>query len=236
MIKKVAIKKEEAQSRQRQCFLPDTQAGPGSPCQPYMLMIRLFSVLCKLKDIKRSDREWYEDTAGTPPAPQTPCPFCQAKGYLRLFGHYKRYLVEWDGHAQKTNTIIVSRYICDLCGHTHALLPSCIVPYRSYSLRFLLTILRSYYTRACPVEQICSRYGITVSMLYRIVQLFGEQKALWLGVLEDAAVSGIKFIDLMEGAFVRDFFSAFCFSFLGRSGGTDLSLGGRKGHHRSGIT
>ena len=66
MIKKVAIKKEEAQSRQRQCFLPDTQAGPDSPCQPYMLMIRLFSVLCKLKDIKRSDREWYEDTAGMP--------------------------------------------------------------------------------------------------------------------------------------------------------------------------
>lgn len=201
-----------------------------------MFMIRLFCVLCKLKDIKGSDKEWYEDAVETPLDPQTPCPFCGAKGYLRLFGHYRRYLVEWDGHAQKSSTITVSRYICDSCGHTHALLPSCIIPYRSYSLRFLLNVLRSYYTRACPVEQVCSSYGITVSMLYRIMQLFREQKALWLGVLEDAAVSSGNFIALMDGAFVRDFFSAFRFSFLGRSGGTDLSLRGRKEGSRGGIT
>lgn len=187
-------------------------------------MIRLFSVLCKLKDIKGSDKEWYEDATKAPLDPQTPCPFCQAKECLRLFGHYKRYLVEWDGHAQKTSTVTVSRYICDLCGHTHALLPSCIVPYRSYSLRFLLTVLRSYYTWAYPVEQVCSLYGITVSMLYRIVQLFGEQKALWLGVLEDRTVSSESFISHMDGVFVRDFFHAYRFSFLGRSGGRNLSL------------
>ena len=121
----------------------------------------------------------------------------------------------WQSHAQKSSTITVARYICDLCGHTHALLPSCIIPYRSYSLRFLLTVLRAYFIRTCPVEQICSRYGITVSTLYRFVQLFREQKALWLGVLEDAAVDGVNFIDLMDGTFVRDFFSAFCFSFAG---------------------
>lgn len=180
-----------------------------------MLMIRLFSVLCKLKDIKGSDKKWYEDAAGLPPGPQTSCPFCRAEGYLRLFGHYKRYLVEWDGHAQKTNTITVSRYICDHCGHTHAFLPSCIVPYRSYSLRFLLTVLRSYYTRACPVEQVCGHYGITISMLYRLVRLFREQKALWLGVLEDVSVSSRRFINLMDGAFLREFFCAYHFSFLG---------------------
>lgn len=199
-------------------------------------MIRLFSVLCKLKNMKGSDKEWYEDAAGAPLDPQTPCPFCQAKGYLRLFGHYRRYLAEWDGHAQKSSTITVSRYICDLCGHTHALLPSCIIPYRSYSLRFLLTVLRAYFTRTCPVEQICSRYGITVSTLYRFVQLFREQKALWLGVLEDAAVNGVNFTDLIDGTFVRDFFSAFCFSFLERPGGMDSSLPGSRAQKRGAIT
>lgn len=73
-------------------------------------------------------------------------------------------------------------------------------------------------------------------MLYRIVRLFKEQKALWLGALEDAAVSGRNFATFMDGAFVRDFFSAFRIPFLGHSGGTDLSLPGRKGHCRGGIT
>lgn len=215
---------------------PDIPAGSDDPRQPYMLMIRLFSVLCKLKDIKGSDREWYKDAAETPLDPQTPCPFCQAKGYLRLFGHYRRYLVEWDGHAQKNNTINVSRYICDSCGHTHAILPSCIIPYRSYSLRFLLSVLLAYFIRTCPVEQICSRYSITASMLYRFVHLFQKQKALWLGVLEDASVSGEDFIALMDGAFVRDFFRAFHFSFLGWTGGTDPSLQEGRHRHRDAVT
>lgn len=97
-------------------------------------------------------------------------------------------------------------------------------------------VLLAYFIRIWPVEQICSRYSITASMLYRFVHLFQKQKALWLGVLEDASVSGENFIALMDGAFVRDFFRAFPFSFLGWTGDTDPSLQEGRHRHRDAVT
>lgn len=146
-----------------------------------MLMIRQFSVFCKLNKVKFSDRKWFEDTVRTPLAPEQSCPYCSAKGTLCLFGHYDRYLVEWDGQAQKCSTVSVPRHICSSCGHTHAILPSCLIPYKSYSLRFLLIVLRAYFVRTGSVERLCEHYGITISMLYRWLHLFEQQKALWLG-------------------------------------------------------
>lgn len=199
-------------------------------------MIRLFSVLCKLNDIKFPDRKWFEDVVGAPLSPDQPCPYCSARGCLRFFGHYNRYLVEWDGREQKSNTVAVPRYICDSCGHTHAILPSCIIPYKSYSLRFLLIVLRAYFIRSCSVERICDYYGITISMLYRWMHLFQQQKALWLGVLENISVLAVPFIDSMNGIFLKDFFLAFCFSYLESLHGTDPEMLSRQSHHPGSIT
>lgn len=177
---RVTKKKERTPSRQRPCSLLRSLLR-SNRSRSSMLMIRRFSIFCKLNEIKFSDRKWFEDAAGMPLPPDQPCPYCLAKGTLRLFGHYNRYLVEWDGNTQKCSTVTVQRYICDSCGHTHAILPSCIVPYRSYSLRFLLIVLRAYFTRPGSVERLCDHYGITISMLYRWLRLFQQQKALWLG-------------------------------------------------------
>ncbi len=187
-------------------------------------MIRLFSVLCKLNQIKYSDWQWFTDAVQSGIAPQEPCPYCSAKGCMRAFGSYKRYLVEWDGLCQKSNTVTIRRYVCDSCHHTHALLPSCIIPYRSYSLRFLLNALLAYFTRTCSVEQVCSRYGITVSTLYRWLHLFLRLKELWLGILESASSSPDEFISAIDGVFVRDFFSQVRFSFLESFRDTDLNV------------
>lgn len=203
---------------------------------PCILMIRLFSVFCKLNDIKYSDKKWFETALKSAPKAGRRCPHCSAKGCLRSFGRYNRYLVEWDGHSQITGILSVPRFICDSCGHTHAILPSCIVPYRSYSLRFLLIVLRSYFTRSCSVEQICCRYGITVSMLYRWLHLFLQQKELWLGVLESMAASSAVFIDSIDGPLLKDFFLDFRFSFLESMHGTDLSLPSHRADPPGGIT
>lgn len=199
-------------------------------------MIRLFSVLCKLNHIKCSDKKWFEDAAGASPAPDQSCPYCSAKGCLRPFGHYDRYLVEWDGQMQKSNTVTVPRYICDSCGHTHAVLPSCIIPYKSYSLRFLLLVLRSYFTRCSSVESVCGHYGISISMLYRWLHLFRQQKALWLGALENMSVPAVPFIDSMDGMFLKDFFLAFHFSYLESLRGTDPEPPLRQPHRPGSIT
>lgn len=203
---------------------------------PCILMIRLFSVFCKLNDINFSDKKWFETALKSAPKAGQRCPHCSAKGCLRSFGRYNRYLVEWDGHSQITGILSVPRFICDSCGHTHAILPSCIVPYRSYSLRFLLIVLRSYFTRSCSVEQICCRYGITVSMLYRWLHLFLQQKELWLGVLESMAASSAVFIDSIDGPLLKDFFLDFRFSFLESMHGTDLSLPSHRADPPGGIT
>lgn len=201
-----------------------------------MFMIRRFSVFCKLNEIKFSDRKWFEDTIRMPLAPDQPCPYCSAKGTLRLFGHYDRYLVEWDGQAQKCSTVSVPRHICSSCGHTHAVLPACLVPYKSYSLRFLLIVLRAYFVRTGSVERLCEYYGITISMLYRWLDLFKQQKALWLGVLEDMSVQPAAFLDSLDGMMLKDFFLAFRFSCMESFHVTDPEMPSRRHPGRGSIT
>lgn len=139
--------------------------------------------------------------------------------------------MEWEGQRQISNTVTVPRYLCDSCGHTHAILPSCVIPYKSYSLRFVLMVLRAYFIRSVSVERVCEHYGITISMLYRWLHLFRQQKALWLGALENMSVPSVPFIDSMDGMFLKDFFLAFRFSYLEVLHGADLEpLSGQSCH------
>lgn len=186
--------------------------------------------------MKFSDRKWFEDTVRTPLPPDQPCPYCSARGCLLPFDQYSRYLVEWDGHAQKTHTVVVPRYLCGSCGHNHAALPSCIIPYKSYSLRFLLLVLRAYFIHSRSVEQICDHYGITISMLYRWLHLFRQQKALWLGVLENGIVPPVSFLDSINGTLLNDFFLTFRFSYLELPHSTDPELLLRPPSHSGSIT
>lgn len=179
-----------------------------------ILMIRLFTLLCKLNHIKLSDRQWFERETEKMMLSDYACPVCGAKGCIEPFGHYGRYLVTWDGSAQVSHTVVVSRRRCSSCGHTHALLPSCLVPYKSYSLRFILVVLRDHFFHVLPVEQLCHRYGISISTLYRWLLLFKLQKSLWLGVIDDVALSAVSFLEELEGTFLRDFHQCFRISFL----------------------
>ena len=177
-------------------------------------MIRLFTLLCKLNHIKLSDRQWFEREAEKMIPSAYVCPVCGAKGCMELFGHYERYLVTWDGSAQVSHTVVVSRRRCSSCGHTHALLPSCLVPYKSYSLRFILVVLRDHFFHVLPVEQLCHRYGISISTLYRWLLLFKRQKSLWLGVINDVAPCAVSFLEELAGTFLQDFQQCLRISFL----------------------
>ena len=130
------------------------------------------------------------------------------------FGHYERYLVSFEDGGAVSRIITVERHRCVSCGHTHAILPSCLIPYKSYSLRFVLTVLRSYFVHVCPVEKLCERYGISISTLYKWRDLFKRQKAMVLGVLEDAARHAVSFLGYLNGPFLRNFYHSFHFSFL----------------------
>lgn len=107
---------------------------------------------------------------------------------------YERYLISAEHGRSITYVIVVIRYKCLSCGHTHAILPEHLIPYSSYSLPFILAVLRDYYTRPVSVEVLCSEYDISVSTLYAWHSLFLIHKKLWLGLLEDYISSPDTFV------------------------------------------
>ena len=177
-------------------------------------MIRPFTVFCKLNQISFSDRQWFEREAESLNHTDGICPVCRAKSCLSPFASYTRYLVEWEDGGPVTHEVAVRRYQCSSCGHTHALLPSALVPYSSYSLRFILRVLRDYFLRTACVQELCERAGISVSSLYRWKTLFLTHKALWLGILEALGTAEGPFLSGIDGSFLQGFFNRFRFSFL----------------------
>ncbi len=183
-------------------------------------MIRPFTVFCKLNQISFSDRQWLEKEAGSLSHTDGVCPVCHAKACMSSFASYTRYLVEWEDGLPASHEVTVQRYRCSSCGHTHSLLSSALVPYSSYSLRFMLLVLQDYFLGRACVQKVCERAGISISTLYRWKALFLMHKVLWLGVLEDLKASAETFLDGMDGVFLQKFFHKFLFSFLQRERST----------------
>lgn len=187
-------------------------------------MIRPFTVFCKLNQISFSDRQWVEREAESLNHTDGICPVCRAKSCLSPFASYTRYLVEWEKGSPVTHEVVVRRYQCSSCGHTHALLSSALIPYSSYSLRFILLVLRDYFLRTACVQELCERAGISVSSLYRWKDLFLTHKALWLGILEDLGTAEEPFLSGIDGSFLQGFYRRFLFSFLQPLRGTSPDL------------
>lgn len=209
-----------------------------SPDMGYLpvLMIRLFTIFCKLNQISFSDRQWLEmETAGFC-ACDAVCPVCGTKGCLAVFAHYDRYLVEMRENRPVVHTVRITRCRCSSCGHTHAAHSSCLVPYRSYSLRFILHVLRHYFLHHGTVEQLCRCYGISPSTLYAWKALFQKQKRLWPGVLKDMAAGSLSFLEALDGKLIRDFQQAFRSAFLERFPVTDREMLFSEKKKKSAIT
>lgn len=187
-------------------------------------MIRLFSQLCKCyKQISfENEINIFDEYMKAINVEDLACPFCGAKHALSLFASYKRHLVTYDNNTVHDNIINISRYICSSCGHTHAILPSVIVPYMSFSFKFTISIIHDYLIRKFySVEAMCEHYGIAISTFYRILKKFKEHKQLWLGLLTDKLTSNLVFIQyLLNSNFIEietlllNFFNSTGFSFF----------------------
>lgn len=177
-------------------------------------MIRLFTIFCKLNQISFSDRQWLEKELSGFYVCDGRCPFCGAKGCLEKFACYDRYLIELKEGEAATHRVRIPRYRCTSCGHTHAALSSCLVPYRSYSLRFILHVLRSYFLHQKTVDALCEDAGISPSTLYEWKKMFLRQKSLWLGALSDLEQSAASFLYGMDGKGLMSFHGRFRCSFL----------------------
>ena len=187
-------------------------------------MIRAFTIFCKLNFIKLSAQEMFTEamldfSKEKLPTLAFPCPFCGAKHpHWSEFASYERYLVSFEKGLPVTYRIVVSRIICSSCGHTHAILPEIIIPYGSYSLIFILTVLRDYYLSHMTVHALCDKYLIATSTLYAWKRLFLIHKKLWLGILENAATKPLTFLSSLPSLTTSDnltiFFQHHAQSFL----------------------
>ncbi len=144
------------------------------------------------------------------------CPRCRAKGSVLPISPYQRYLISYEAGEVVRRIVDVKQMQCTSCRSIHAILPDCLVPYSSYSLSFMLTVLKEYFLEKTTVQQLCDHFQIAISTLYAWVKLFHRHKALWLGVLIHAEVSPSSFLQgFFDSHFAPDrFFSTYQCSFL----------------------
>lgn len=162
-----------------------------------IIMIRLISQLCKrINQISfKNEIIAFNKYVSSVNIDTLVCPFCGAKHALSPFASYKRHLVTYDNNTAQDNIIIIHRYICLSCKRTHALLPTVIVPYMSFSFKFTVSLIHDYLVHKYhSVEAMCEHYGIAISTFYRILKKFKEHKQIWLGLLEDKLISNLSFV------------------------------------------
>ena len=146
------------------------------------------------------------------------CPECKAKGCLKFHAKYGHNLVDYIDNFLQEDPVGIYRVLCSACGKTSAVLPDLFVPHKSYSILFIMKVLKAYYFRTESVVNLCERYGIAVSTLYAWKKRYNIHKTLYLGKLakyfyqKDPHLTGGP--NICFTSFLHDFFNKFGFSFL----------------------
>ena len=182
-------------------------------------MIRLFTILYKLDLNKNySVISLFRDVEKSFHLHSAHCPKCKAKGHLSFHDNYGRNLVTYENEHVQENHIIIRRVYCSSCDKTSAILPDIIVPHKSYSILFILYVMKVYFFKTMTVAALCSHFGISVATLYAWKKQYLSHKKLDLGKLEkylfkqDPHLS--EPITIFRSDFLHDFFQRFGFSFL----------------------
>lgn len=161
-------------------------------------------------------------------------------------GSYVRHLVYPLNGEPEATTITIPLMLCKNCGQSndgrkydspdylHAIIPSNLIPFTSYSLSFVLTVLDAYVHRTCSVVELCDHWQIAVSTLYVWKKRYKEQYDNYVDSLdsirkkeEDAAAdsdceaaecsaisSSLEILSEMMPSFVTKYFRRFAYSFM----------------------
>lgn len=178
-------------------------------------MIRDKSILLKLKS-ETSDETFFLLALRSFRPSSMRCPACGTVGGHRRRGAYNRCMISVVDGARCEKPVNIPLFRCPSCGRSHALIPDVLIPFASYSLRFILHILRSYLDRTCTVRALCSCWQISTSTLYGWIHLFSQHFSVWRGILYRIRQVESSALDDVENsiAFPSVFFSRFGFSFL----------------------
>lgn len=147
------------------------------------------------------------------------CPHCKSTGNCTPHASYERSLVSFEHGKVVYRRLIIPRVICLSCNRTHAILPDIIIPYGSYSLTYILQLMKEYYSRTMTVEQLCERFHLSISTFYRLKHTYLSHRLIWLGITISAGKKASDFLLFLEGyddfsGFLTQFHQLTAFSFL----------------------
>lgn len=179
-------------------------------------MIIKKSVLAKLHSINCSDMELFTDTIKRFNPHKCCCPICGAKRQCKRIGSYPRMMITIKEGKRCFSVIRITRVRCLSCQHTHAILPDILVPFGSYTITFILSVLKAYLLHESTVAEICAHYQIAVSTLYSWIHLFTSRYNSWVPILQRIREISSHAIDhiMSVEAFPSVFFKRFHFHFL----------------------
>lgn len=144
------------------------------------------------------------------------CPHCGAIGNFASCPSYKRYLITIEHDKRVDYTIDIHRILCNSCGSSHALLPDILIPYGSYSIRFILYVLNGYLNRTMSVLDFCESLNISVSTLYTWIHKFMNHYELFFGILNRLQWLSLNALHKISSFpfLTQKFFEQFRFSFM----------------------
>lgn len=105
---------------------------------------------------------------------------------ITLASSYSRYLISIE-HSKRVEHIVEIqrfRYRSDSLAATHSLSSDILIPFGSYTIRFVLFILRLYYKQDQNIRDLCCSYGISPSTLYDWKRLFEAHTSSYLTILK----------------------------------------------------
>ena len=182
-------------------------------------MIHEKAIFIKLNQLKVSDQQLFDAALSDFKPSECSCPICHAVGRIvPLQSSYTRTMISVSNGKRVDCEISIPRYQCESCGHTHGLLPDCLILYSSFTPRFILTILCAYLNRSCSVADFCKHWDIAISTLYDWIHRFIDHHNAWCRILDRILWITKQAIDRISSitALPSDFFSRFHRSFLQR--------------------
>lgn len=163
-----------------------------------------------------SDLQLLENSYASTMKTRMKCPRCGQKGDFSDASPYSRSLITVENGKRKEHWISVSRLRCS-CGHCPAVIPDFLIPYGSYTIRFILHVLKAYLHRTSSVASLCEQWQISVSTLYDWIHRFRDHFNLWNGIIRSIHWVSDTSIDQVSDlpGFVSEFLSlTVVFSFL----------------------
>lgn len=100
------------------------------------------------------------------------CPICNAYHSFHRHGTYERNLVYLDLAGITEEKMCILRVLCTSCGHTHAILPWDIIPFREFSATSFLQILKLFYCDNLSTLNIASLLYVSFQVVYFVIKLF----------------------------------------------------------------